>query len=165
MSSYNSINDKNSYNRAKNVLEPYVKVAFEELGYIVRDATVIEDMENHSDLYIMGKNNVYKQPFGFDVKGNEKSQRFSNRVTFTKISKTGKLFIPNSNNFFAFVDECNYEIYIINQVKFFKLTENFILHKSTKNNSQFIWVEKQFLRDNAIRIIKPSNKLYSMLNN
>ena len=159
----NSINDKYSYDRAKNILEPYVKAALEELGYIVRDATVIEDM-NHSDLYIMGKNNVYKQPFGIDVKGNEKSHRFSNRITFTKISKTGKLFIPNSNNFFAFVDERNYEIYIINQVKFFKLTENFILHKSTKNNSQFIWVEKQFLKDNAIRIIKPSNKLYSMLN-
>lgn len=163
MNSYNSLNDISSYNRAKNVLEPYVKASLEEKGYMVRNATINEDM-NHSDIFVTGKDNVYKQSFGIDVKGNEKSQRLSNRVAFTKISKTGKLFIPNSNNFFAFVNECNYEIYIINQVKFFKLTENFILHKSTKNSSQFIWVEKQFLRDNAIRIIKPSNKLYSMLN-
>lgn len=164
MSSYNSINDKNSYNRAKNVLEPYVKSALEELGYNVRNATEYEDMELYSDLYIIGKNNICKKPFGIDVKGNTKNKRFSSKMTFTKISKKGKKFIPNIENFFAFVDERNYEIYIINQVKFFKLTENFILHKSTKNDSQFIWVEKQFLRDNAIRIIKPSNKLYSILN-
>ena len=160
----NNINDIYSYDRAKTVLEPYVKAAFEELGYIVRNATDKEDMELHSDLYIVGKNNIYKKPYGIDVKGNSKNIRFSDKLTFTKISKTGKAFIPNIENFFAFVDERTCEIYIINQVKFFRITKNFNLIKSNKNNSQYIWVEKQFLRDNASRIIKPSSKINLMLN-
>lgn len=160
----NSINDIYSYDRAKNILEPYVKAAFEELDYIVRDATIEEDM-HHVDLYIIGKNNIFKKPFGIDVKGRNKNINNSNKITFTKISKTGKVFIPDPNNFFAFVNENIYEIYIINQVKFFNITADFTLHKSKRNNSKFIWLDYKFLKDNAVIIVKPSDKLNLMLNN
>ena len=160
----NSINDIYSYYRAKYILEPYVKAAFEELDYIVRDATIEEDMR-HVDLYIIGKNNILKKPFGIDVKGRNKNINNSNKITFTKISKTGKVFIPDPNNFFAFVNENTYEIYIINQVKFFNITADFTLYKSKRNNSKFIWLDYKFLKDNAVRIVKPSDKLNLMLNN
>ena len=164
-SANNTLNDVNSYKRAKEILEPYVKAALHDEGFMIQTSSDIEDYKYHSDLKIISYNGEkYNQPFNIDVKGNSEINKHSFVFSFTKIDNNGKEFVIDENGYFAFVNENTFEIYMISQKKFMELTANHKLYSSKKNkNSKYIWVDKNFIRNNANRIIKPNNAINKML--
>jgi hypothetical protein len=162
----NTLNNVKSYNRAKDVLEPYVKAALCDDGFTVQTSSDIEDYRHHSDLKIIAYNGEkYNQSYNIDVKGNSETNKHSLVFSFTKFDNNGKEFMIDEKGYFAFVDENEFEIYIIGQKKFMELTSNHKLYTGKKNkNSKYIWVDKKFIRNNANRIIKPNNAINRMLN-
>ncbi len=161
----NNLNDVESYKRAKEVLEPYVKAALCDDGFTVQTSSHIEDYLYHSDLKIIAYNGEkYNQSYNIDVKGNSETNKHSPSFSFTKFNN-GVEFEIDEKGYFAFVDENVFEIYIIGQKKFMELTSNYKLYTSKRNeNSKYIWVDKIFIRNNANRIIKPNNAINRMLN-
>lgn len=162
----NNLNDVDSYKRAKEVLEPYVKAALCDEGFTMQTSSYIEDYMYHSDLKIIAYNGEkYNQPYNIDVKGNSEKNKHSPSFSFTKIDNNGNEFVINEKGYFAFVDENEFEIYIIGQKKFMELTSNYTLYTSKRNkNSKYIWVDKMFIRNNSDRIIKPNNAINRILN-
>lgn len=115
-----SLNNSSAFIRSKEIFEPIVKKALEDEGYTVKSSDENENF-NHVDLSVSGKGNN----FNICVLGNDERHKNAKTFTFTLVSNNDEEFPFDENNFFAFVDETENNIYLVNQEDFHKRFGNY----------------------------------------
>lgn len=156
----NNLNYKEGYDRAKEVGEPFVKAAIEELGYKVVSATRDEDFK-HIDLKVKIGDNKY---INIDVKENSLERRNSSNFTFTYYSRTGVYFKFIKDGRFAFIDDVDKKIYFVRHsyIANYIRKNGCIRLKSENNPSCFALIKKEDLENDA-KIVTPSDEVKKLL--
>lgn len=100
--------------------EPFAIKKLAYLGYKFVQGTVAQDWE-HIDIVVEHNG----KPYSIDVKRNDKSNVNSPNFCFTYVNTVGRAFDFKPNGYLFFIDEKNYQCYIIAQLKFQELLNTY----------------------------------------
>lgn len=158
------------YYRAKNEDEPFVRSVLEAEGWNIENGTYDEDFK-HIDLKASkefeDKNGV-KSIFNIviDVKRNSVKNAHTKNYSIQTVDSTGKKFEYKKDGYFAFINDDNKTITLVNQLDIKNLVskkqERETIINGQKDGSKYVLLPKQEVSKLG-RTINPSDNIKKML--
>ena len=163
------LQNKQTFDNAKNNCEPFVKAALEEDDWTVEFGTEDKDfgginLKATRETIIDNEEN--ERPggtFTIDVKDSTQQNQNSKSFLFTTVSDSGKPFAFKKNNYFAFIDREDKTIALTSHDDVKNLVANYSERQSkSSENGKYVLIPKQALKKLS-RIINPSNNVKRLL--